>query len=105
MAVWHAQSLTVPLAPFLLLPALAASLDTRSVTVCVNCAISPIAPSVVVSTLARTAAIILYTLMSVLPVTFAILSIVLLAQLTVSVKLATRPVYFPAALVNALLAI
>jgi hypothetical protein len=104
VAVWHARSLTAPLAPLLFLHALAVSLDTRSVTVCVNCAISPTAPSVVVSTIARTAAIILYTPMSVLPVTPATLSIVLLAQLTVSVKLATKQVYFPAASVNALLA-
>ena len=104
MAVWLAQSLTAPPAPFLLRLALAASLDIRSVTVCVNCAILLTAPSVVVSTIARTAVIILYTPMSVLPVTSAILLIVLLAQLTVSVKLATKPVCFPAALVNALLA-
>ena len=65
----------------------------------------PIVPSAIVSTTARTAATILFTLMLVLPVTFAILPIVPLVQRTVSVKLATKPISFPAASVNVLLAI
>jgi len=66
---------------------------------------SPIVPSAIVSTTARTAVTILFTLTPVLPATFAILSIVPLVQRTVSVKLATKPVSFPAASVNVLLAI
>ena len=104
-AAWHAQSLTVLIVQLLHQPAPAVYLAILSAVVYASYATSPIVPSAIVSTTARTAVTILFTLMPVLPATFAILSIVPLVQPIVSVKLATKPVSFPAASVNVLPAI